>query len=58
MLVGERMSRPAITIKPDVPIQEALNLMHKEKVRRFPVVDQRGRLVGLVSEKDLLIINQ
>ena len=54
MLVGERMSRPAITIKPDVPIQEALNLMHKEKVRRFPVVDQRGRLVGLVSEKDLL----
>ena len=54
MLVGERMSKPAITIKPDVPIQEALVLMHKEHVRRFPVVDHRGRLIGLVSEKDLL----
>jgi acetoin utilization protein AcuB len=54
MLVGERMSTPVITIKPEVPIQEALNLMHKEHVRRFPVVDHHGHLVGLVSEKDLL----
>jgi len=37
-----------------MPIQEALNLMHKEKVRRFPVVDSHGKMVGLVSEKDLL----
>ncbi|HPH95227.1 MAG TPA: CBS and ACT domain-containing protein [Anaerolineaceae bacterium] len=54
MLVGERMARPVITVPPDMPIQEALNLMHKEKVRRFPVVDSHGKMVGLVSEKDLL----
>jgi acetoin utilization protein AcuB len=54
MLVGDRMSRPAITIKPDVPIQDALILMHKEHIRRFPVVDQKGRLIGMVSERDLL----
>ena len=54
MLVGERMSHPVITVNPDMPIQEALNLMQKEHVRRFPVVDKRGRLKGIVSEKDLL----
>jgi len=37
-----------------MPIQEALALMHKEKIRRFPVVESGGRLVGIVSEKDLL----
>jgi len=54
MLVGERMSHPVITIHPKMPMQDALNLMRQEHVRRFPVVDKRGRLVGIVSEKDLL----
>jgi acetoin utilization protein AcuB len=54
MLVKERMSRPVITVRPDLPIQEALRQMHRERVRRFPAVDQRGRLVGIVSERDLL----
>jgi acetoin utilization protein AcuB len=54
MLVGERMSKPVITITPDTPLPEALALMRKEKVRRFPVVDKHGKLVGIVSEKDLL----
>ncbi len=54
MLVGERMKQPVITIRPDVPVQDALNLMRKEHVRRFPVLDGHGKLVGLVTEKDLL----
>ena len=54
MLVGYRMSRPVITIRPDVPIQEGLHRMRIVKVRRFPVVDKGGRLIGIVSEKDLL----
>lgn len=54
MLVGERMSSPVITIHPEMPMQDALKLMHQERVRRFPVVDKRGRLVGIVSDKDLL----
>lgn len=54
MLVGNRMSHPVITVRPDMPIQEAVDLMHKEHVRRFPVVDDRGKLVGIVSESDLL----
>ena len=54
MLVGERMSCPVITIQPDMPMLDALKLMQQEHVRRFPVVDKSGRLVGIVSEKDLL----
>jgi len=54
MLVKERMSKHPILIGPDVSISEALNLMKKEKVRRLPVVDPQGHLVGIVSDKDLL----
>jgi acetoin utilization protein AcuB len=54
MLVKERMTHPVITIHPEVPIQDALKRMHEEGIRRFPVVDARGRLVGMVAESDLL----
>jgi len=54
MLVKERMSYPAITVHPEVPIQEAHLLMKREHVRRFPVVDKRGHLVGIVTETDIL----
>jgi acetoin utilization protein AcuB len=47
------MSKPVITISPDMPIAEALNMMKVEKVRRFPVVKE-GKLLGVVSDKDLL----
>lgn len=53
MLVGERMSKPVITIPVDMPITDALNLMKKEHIRRTPVVKE-GKLVGIVSDKDLL----
>jgi acetoin utilization protein AcuB len=54
MLVGERMSKPVITVKPEMPMPEALDLMHKEHIRRLPVVNKRGELVGIVTEADLL----
>ncbi len=54
MLVEERMTSPAITIGPDMGVQEALAMMRREKVRRFPVIDRHGNLIGIVSEKDLL----
>jgi acetoin utilization protein AcuB len=53
MLVGERMKFPVITIRPDMPVVDALNLMRLEHIRRTPVVKD-GKLVGIVSEKDLL----
>lgn len=53
MLVGERMSHPVISIQPDMPIVDALNLMKRERIRRCPVVKD-GKMVGIVSDKDLL----
>ena len=54
MLVKERMSRHPILVAPDVSVSEALNMMKKERIRRLPVVDRNGHLVGIVSDKDLL----
>jgi len=48
------MSRHPITVRPDVPIHEALQIMRREKIRRLPVLDENGKLVGIVAEKDLL----
>jgi acetoin utilization protein AcuB len=54
MLVRDRMSKHPITVTADVHIDEALKVMRDNKVRRLPVVDKDGRLVGIVSEMDLL----
>ena len=54
MLVGRRMSHPVITISPDVPMIEALDMMHKEHIRRIPVVDKHGNLAGIITERQLL----
>lgn len=54
MLVKERMTRQPIVATPDLPVPEALNLMRQEHIRRLPVVDKGGRLVGIVSDRDLL----
>ena len=53
MLVGERMSRPPVTIGPELSINDALALFKRERIRRAPVI-KGGKLVGIVSEKDLL----
>jgi len=54
MLVHERMSKHPITITEDTPINQALKFMQDEKVRRLPVLNKKGELVGIVSERDLL----
>lgn len=54
MLVGERMSHPVITIPPTMPVQDALAQMRRDRVSRYPVVNSRGKLVGIVSKLDLM----
>ena len=50
MLVGERMTPRPITVNEDTSLPEALELMRKEKIRRLPVLDKHGKLVGIVTE--------
>jgi acetoin utilization protein AcuB len=54
MLVKERMTRNPITIRPDTPVTEAQAMMKREKIHHLPVMDKDEKLVGIVSEKDLL----
>jgi acetoin utilization protein AcuB len=54
MLVGERMTKDPIVIRDDIPIDKALKIMRDNKVRRLPVLNDKGALVGIVSERELL----
>jgi len=53
MLIKGRMSSPVITIEPNLPIMDALDLMKSKGIRRTPVMKD-GKLVGIISDKDLL----
>ena len=56
LTAGALMTSPAITIGPDATIPAAARLMNTHHVRRLPVVDEEGRLVGVVSRRDLLSV--
>ncbi len=53
MLIRERMSHPVITVNADSSMQEALTIMRQERIRRLPVINKRGQMVGIVTETDL-----
>jgi acetoin utilization protein AcuB len=54
MLVGERMTRNPVTILETASIDDGIHLMRERRVRRLPVLDSSGKMVGIVSDKDLL----
>ena len=54
MLVIERMTPPPAAVTGETTVKEALGIIEMHKLRHLPVLDDRGRLVGIVSEKDLL----
>jgi len=54
MNVGRRMSKNPITIPQDMSVPEAQALMRREKIHRLPVLDKSKKLIGIVTEKDLL----
>ncbi len=51
---GEIMTREVVTISPSYTIQDALLLIQKQRVGAFPVVDQEGKLKGIISVRDLV----
>ncbi len=55
MLVGERMSKNLVTVSRQTGVDDALRLMRDKNIRRLPVVDKQGKLVGIVSDKDLYL---
>jgi CBS-domain-containing membrane protein len=53
-VAAELMSYPAVTIGPNASVAEAARLLRKHLVKRLPVVDAQGRLLGIVSRADVL----
>lgn len=51
---GDLMTRPPVTIGPRESVSHAARLMYSRKVKRLPVVDDDGRLVGIVTRTDVL----
>jgi CBS-domain-containing membrane protein len=51
---ADLMTSPATTIQRDAPVARAARLMEAARVKRLPVVDDSGRLVGIVSRRDLV----
>ena len=56
LTAGELMTSPAVTIHPDAPLGAAARLMNGHHIRRLPVVNPAGELIGVVSRQDLLSV--
>jgi len=54
MLVKNRMTCNPVTISPGASYSEAFDLIRESEFRHLPVVDKKGKLVGIVAETDLL----
>ncbi len=52
--VAEIMSRPAVTARPDWTLGQAAQAMMSHQVNRLPVIDEAGRLVGILTRADLI----
>jgi CBS-domain-containing membrane protein len=53
LAVGDIMSKPVVTVRPDTSIDELTRLMQEHDYNAFPVVNEAGVLQGLVSRLDL-----
>ena len=53
---GDLMTSPPVTVAPDDTLERAARLMYTRKVKRLPVVDANGHLVGIIGRSDLLAV--
>ena len=51
--VRDVMTSRLVTVDPDQDLDEALRLMAEHQVRRLPVVEEDGKLVGIVAQADI-----
>ncbi|HEY9896716.1 MAG TPA: CBS domain-containing protein [Candidatus Sericytochromatia bacterium] len=52
--VAEVMTRDPITVTPETPLTEVIRTISERKISGLPVVDNTGKLVGVISETDLM----
>jgi len=56
LTAGDLMTHPAVTVRPDDSVEHAARLMYNLRIKRLPVVDAGGGLVGVISRTDLLAV--
>jgi len=56
LTAGDLMTRPPVTAAPEDPVEQAARMMHFMRVKRLPVVNSAGQLVGIVSRSDVLAV--
>jgi CBS domain-containing protein len=52
--VAEIMTRDPIAVTPSTPLKEAIQLLAEHHISGLPVVDEQGKLVGIISQSDLM----
>lgn len=52
--ISEIMSKPVITIRKLASINDAISTMQAKNIRRLPVVDNNDKMIGIITEKDIL----
>jgi CBS domain-containing protein len=52
--IRQIMSTPLVTIGPNNPVRDAIEIMQLKKIRRLPVIDNKGKMVGIITQKDVL----
>ncbi|MEM7064982.1 MAG: CBS domain-containing protein [Cyanobacteria bacterium P01_B01_bin.77] len=52
--VGEMMTAPPLTVTPEMPLKDAVQLLAAHRISGLPVVDKAGEAVGEISETDLM----
>ena len=53
MTAGDCMSSPCVTVRPELSVEECCTVMENNKVRRVPVVDDKGSCCGIVAQADI-----
>ena len=54
MIARDIMTRKVCTIQPDASAQEAAHLLYSQRISGAPVVDADGRLIGIITEADII----
>ncbi|GCL40726.1 CBS domain-containing protein [Anabaena sp. FACHB-1250] len=52
--VADVMSRDPILVRPQTPLKEAIQILAEKRISGLPVIDDAGKLVGIISETDLM----
>jgi CBS domain-containing protein len=52
--ISKIMSEPLITIRKFASVNDAISIMQTKNIRRLPVVDNTGKMIGIITDKDIL----